>query len=72
MNIILSDCTTRQTIVSTDYVDDDDDEKTNNTTPTIRDVHRHLQQAMVPGNQVKSIEIQSNVYHSIMDNMSSK
>ena len=70
MNIVLTDCICEQIVSSIDYLSDEDLEqykaKKQSTPPVIhRTVQRHLQQAMVPGNQLKSIQIQKDLYQRI-------
>jgi hypothetical protein len=71
MNIVLTDCICEQIVSSIDYLTDEELEqykaKTQSTPHVIhRTVQRHLQQAMVPGNQLKSIQIQKDLYHHIV------
>lgn len=55
-NLILSDCVCEQQICSTDYAPPVTSSDDRNRQPPVHQVaKRHLQQAMIPGNHIKSV-----------------
>ena len=54
-NLILSDCVCEQQICSTDYTPPTSTDDRNRQPPVYQIAKRHLQQAMIPGNHIKSV-----------------